>query len=124
MNEFKKNKFKSLLFGLFTFSIPMTFGILVGVFVLKFSILTSVLLASMFASHTLIAYPILGKFGVTKNRSVNLVVGGTMITDTLALLVLAVIVGMTKGTVNSEFWIRLFISVIIFGFIVLQFLKL
>jgi Kef-type K+ transport system membrane component KefB/nucleotide-binding universal stress UspA family protein len=120
MNEFKKNKFKSLLFGVFTFSIPMTFGVLVGIFVLKFSILTSVLLASMFASHTLIAYPILGKFGVTKNRSVNLVVGGTMITDTLALLVLAVIVGMTKGTVNSEFWIRLFISVIIFGFIVLH----
>ena len=44
--------------------------------------LTSVLLASMFASHTLIAYPILGKYGITKNRSVNLVVGGTMITDT------------------------------------------
>ncbi|MEN3322951.1 cation:proton antiporter [Mariniflexile soesokkakense] len=120
MNEFKKNKFKSLLFGLFTFSIPMTFGILVGVFILKFSVLTSVLLASMFASHTLIAYPILGKFGITKNRSVNLVVGGTMITDTLALLVLAIIVGMTKGTTNSEFWIQLFISVIVFGFVVLH----
>ncbi len=120
MNEFKKNKFKSLLFGLFTFSIPMTFGVLVGVFILNFSMLTSVLLASMFASHTLIAYPILGKFGITKNRAVNLVVGGTMITDTLALLVLAVIVGMTKGTVNSEFWIRLIISILIFGFIVLH----
>ncbi|MDO7171847.1 cation:proton antiporter [Mariniflexile sp. AS56] len=120
MNEFKKNKFKSLLFGLFTFSIPMTFGVLVGIFILKFSVLTSVLLASMFASHTLIAYPILGKFGITKNRAVNIVVGGTMITDTLALLVLAIIVGLTKGSVTSEFWIRLFISVIIFGFIVLH----
>lgn len=120
MNEFKKNKFKSLLFGLYTFLIPMTFGILVGVYILNFSVLTSVLLASMFASHTLIAYPILGKFGITKNRAVNLVVGGTMITDTLALLVLAIIVGITKGTTNLEFWIRLFISVIIFGFIVLH----
>ncbi|MBP0904436.1 cation:proton antiporter [Mariniflexile gromovii] len=120
MNEFKKNKFKSLLFGLYTFSIPMTFGILVGIFILKFSVLTSVLLASMFASHTLIAYPILGKFGITKNRAVNLVVGGTMITDTLALLVLAIIVGMTKGTTSLEFWIRLFISVMVFGFIVLH----
>ncbi|MFG6686392.1 cation:proton antiporter [Mariniflexile sp. HNIBRBA6329] len=120
MNEFKKNKFKSLLFGLYTFTIPMTFGILVGIFILKFSVLTSVLLASMFASHTLIAYPILGKFGITKNRAVNLVVGGTMITDTLALLVLAIIVGMTKGTTNLEFWIRLFISVVVFGFIVLH----
>lgn len=120
MNEFKKNKFKSLLFGLYTFSIPMCFGVLVGVYILNFSLITSVLLASMFASHTLIAYPILGKFGVTKNRAVNIVVGGTMITDTLALLVLAIIVGMTKGTTNTAFWIKLFISVIIFGFIVLH----
>lgn len=120
MNEFKKNKFKSLLFGLFTFAIPMVFGVLVGIFILKFSVLTSVLLASMFASHTLIAYPILGKFGIAKNRAVNLVVGGTMITDTLALLVLAIIVGMTKGAVTAEFWIKLFISVAIFGFIVLH----
>ncbi|CAH8283895.1 Kef-type K+ transport system membrane component KefB [Mariniflexile fucanivorans] len=120
LNDFKKNRFKSLLFGLYTFSIPMVFGILVGVYVLKFSILTSVLLASMFASHTLIAYPILGKFGVAKNRAVNIVVGGTMITDTLALLVLAIIVGMTKGTTNFEFWMQLFISVIVFGFIVLH----
>lgn len=120
MNEFKKNKFKSLLFGLFTFSIPMVFGVLVGYFVLKFSLLTSILLASMFASHTLIAYPILGKFGVTKNRAVNLVVGGTMITDTLALFVLAIVIGMTKDAVSSAFWIRLFISIIIFGFVVLH----
>ncbi|WP_372753969.1 cation:proton antiporter [Mariniflexile sp.] len=120
MNEFKKNKFKSLLFGLFTFSIPMMFGVLVGVFILKFTVMTSVLLASMFASHTLIAYPILGRFGVSKNRSVNIVVGGTMITDTLALLVLAIVVGMTKGTTNTAFWIQLFISVMVFGFIVLH----
>ena len=120
MNDFKKNKFKSLLFGLYTFSIPMTFGVLVGVYILKFSVVTSVLLASMFASHTLIAYPIVGKFGVAKNRAVNIVVGGTMITDTLALLVLAVIVGMTKGTTSVHFWVQLVISVIIFGFIVLH----
>jgi len=119
INEFKKNRFKSLLFGLYTFTFPMIFGFLVGVYILKFSVLTSVLLASMFASHTLIAYPILGKFGITKNRSVNIVVGGTMITDTLALLVLAIIVGMTKGDVNNEFWIHLIISIIIFGIIVL-----
>lgn len=120
MNEFKKNKFKSLLFGLYTFSIPMVSGVLVGIYILEFSVMTSVLLASMFASHTLIAYPILGKFGVAKNRAVNIVVGGTIITDTLALLVLAIVVGMTKGTTNFEFWVRLLISVVIFGFIVLQ----
>jgi len=117
--EFKKNSAKSLLFGLYTFLIPMTLGILTGIYILNFSILTSVLLASMFASHTLIVYPILSKLGVTKNRAVNIAVGGTMITDTLALLVLAVIVGMAHGEVNSAFWTKLSISILVFGLIVM-----
>lgn len=117
--EFKKNSKKSLLFGMYTFLIPMTIGTLAGIYVLHFSIPTSVLLASMFASHTLIAYPILSKLDVTKNRAVNIAVGGTMITDTLALIVLAVIVGMTNGEVNTAFWTRLSISLIIFALIVM-----
>jgi len=117
--DFKKNSNKSLVFGLFTFIIPMTLGTLTGLYVLKFSMATSVLLASMFASHTLIAYPLISKMGVAKNKAVNITVGGTMITDTLALLVLAVIVGMTTGEVNTEFWVRLTISIIVFGLIVM-----
>ncbi|GGD32313.1 cation:proton antiporter [Flavobacterium orientale] len=117
--EFKKNSGKSLVFGLLTFSIPMTIGTLAGYYVLGFSIATSVLLASMFASHTLIAYPIVSKLGVAKNRAVNVTVGGTMITDTLALLVLAVIAGMQVGEINQEFWIRLGVSVIVFGLVVM-----
>ncbi len=119
LGEFKKNSAKSLLFGLYAFLIPMTLGTLSGIYILDFSILTSVLLASMFASHTLIVYPILSKLGVTKNRAVNIAVGGTMITDTLALLVLAVIVGMTQGEVNSAFWTKLSISILVFGLIVM-----
>lgn len=119
MAEFKKNATKSLLFGLYTFLIPMILGILTGIYILNFSILSSVLLASMFASHTLIVYPILSKLGVTKNRAVNIAVGGTMITDTLALIVLAIVVGMTQGEVNAAFWTKLSISILIFGFIVM-----
>lgn len=119
MGDFKKNSKKSIVFGLYTFIIPMVLGTLAGLYILKFSVFTSVLLASMFASHTLIAYPLISKLGVAKNRAVNIAVGGTMITDTLALLVLAVIVGMTTGEVNSEFWIRLIISILIFGLIVM-----
>ena len=118
MAEFKKNSIKSLVFGLITFIIPMTLGSLLSYYVLGFSWFTSILLASMFASHTLIAYPIVSKFGVTKNRAVNVTVGGTMITDTLALLVLAVIAGMSTGEINNEFWIRLGVSVLIFVAIV------
>ena len=119
IEEFKKNSSKSLIFGLYTFLIPMILGTLSSIYILNLSILSSVLVASMYASHTLISYPILSKLGVTKNRAVNITVGGTMITDTLALLVLAVIVGMTKGEVNTAFWTRLSISILIFGLIVM-----
>lgn len=118
LGDFKKNSGKSIIFGLYTFLIPMTLGILGGLYLLDFSIYTSILLASMFASHTLIAYPLISKLGVAKNRAVNITVGGTMITDTLALLVLAVIVGMTTGEVNTEFWVRLSISLVVFGLVV------
>lgn len=117
--EFKKNSSKSLVYGLLTFSIPMIIGILAGKYLLHFSMPTSILLASMFASHTLIAYPIVSKLGVAKNRAVNITVGGTMITDTLALLVLAVIAGMQTGEINQEFWIRLGVSVVVFGLVVM-----
>jgi len=119
LNEFRKNSGKSMVFGMYTFLIPMTLGILAGYFILKMSMPAAILLASMFASHTLIAYPILGKLGVTRNRAVNITVGGTMITDTLALLVLAVIVGMSAGEVNSSFWIRLALSITAFGLVVM-----
>jgi len=117
--DFKKNSKKSLVFGLYTFIIPMTLGTLTGLYVLEFSMSTSVLLASMFASHTLIVYPLISKMGVAKNKAVNISVGGTIITDTLSLLVLAVIVGMTTGEVNTEFWVKLTISIIVFGIIVM-----
>lgn len=113
--EFKKNSGKSLLFGMLTFLIPMALGTIAGYWLLELSVMSSVLLASMFASHTLIAYPILSKLGVTKNRAVNISVGGTMITDTLALLVLAVIVGMNAGVVDTAFWTRLSVSMVLFG---------
>lgn len=88
---------------MYTFLIPMILGTVVGIWVLRFNVLTSVLLASMFASHTLIAYPIISKLGISKNKAVSITVGGTMITDTLALLVLTIIVGMATGQVNDMF---------------------
>lgn len=117
--QFKKNSFRSLVFGLYTFIIPMSIGFVAGFYILGFSVNTSILLASLFASHTLIAYPILSKLGVTRNRAVHIAVGGTMITDTLALLVLAVIVGMTVSEVNREFWTRLTVSILVFGSVII-----
>jgi len=108
--DFKKNSYRSVIFGLYTFSIPMLLGILVGFYYLDFSLPTSVLLASMFASHTLIAYPMISSIGVAKNRAVTMTIGGTMITDTLALLVLAAIVGIKTGHITEGFWLKMGLS--------------
>lgn len=122
MADFRKNSGKSIVFGLFTFSIPMTLGTLAGYYLLKLPLNSSILLASMFASHTLIAYPIISKSGILKNPAVSITVGGTMITDTLALLVLAVIAGMATGNITDDFFLRLSVSVVVFAlFIVLLF---
>lgn len=119
LNTFKKNSWKSLIFGIYTFLIPMGLGIAAAVYILDFGILTSVLLASMFASHTLIAYPIISKLGIQNNRAVAIAVGGTLITDILALLVLAVIAGMAIGDIGNDFWVRLSISVLLFALTVM-----
>ena len=119
LGDLKKNSRKSIVFGLLTFSIPMLFGILAGVYLMHFSMPTSILIGSMFASHTLITYPIVTKLDVVKNRAVVITVGGTIITVTLGLLVLAVIIGMQTGVVNTLFWTQLSVSILIFSAIVL-----
>lgn len=119
MGDFKKNKWKSLTFGIYTFAVPFVLGYLGAIYILDFSVLTSILFASLFSSHTLIAYPLVSKLGIAKNPAVNITVGGTMITDVLALLVLAIIVGMSQGDVGTAFWLKLSISFIVFALVVL-----
>lgn len=114
MGDFKKNSGRSFVFGMYTFLIPMGLGIVAGLYLLNFSMNTSILLASMFASHTLIAYPIISKLGISKDKSVTITVGGTMITDMLALLVLTIIVGMATGQIGEHFWTQLSISILVF----------
>lgn len=119
LREFRKNSRKSLVFGLFTFLIPMGIGTVVSLWVLDLPMPSSILLASMFASHTLIAYPIVSKLGIVRNRAVTITIGGTLITDTLALLVLAAIVGLTTGQSGPGFWWQLAFFVLLFGVMVL-----
>ncbi|MFI3248683.1 MAG: cation:proton antiporter [Rikenellaceae bacterium] len=114
INEFIKNRWRSIVFGLFTFSIPMVMGTLAGLYLLHFSMITSILLASMFASYTLMAYPIISKMGLKRNPAVTVTIGGTVIAESAALLVLAVIVGMTGGVIDTTFWSTMVIKIIIF----------
>lgn len=119
MGDFKKNKWKSITFTAYTFAVPFILGLVGGYYVLHFSLLTSVLFASLFSSHTLISYPLVSKLGIARNLAVNITVGGTMLTDVMSLLVLAIVVGMTQGEVDSTFWISLGLSVLAFSLTVL-----
>ncbi len=119
MNDFRKNAGKSSLLGLYGFIIPMVLGTFASLWLLGFPVTTSVLLASMFASHTLITYPIISKFGIARNRAVNISVGSTLITNVLALTVLAIIVALTHGNLNSSFWVRLSISYLLFAAVII-----
>lgn len=115
MNDFKSNRNKSLLFGFFTFIFPLTIGFPVCYYFLQYDFNASFLTASMFATHTLVAYPIVSKLGISKNQAVAITVGGTILTDTAVLIILAVIMGNSQGNLNQEFWIRLGISLAIFS---------
>ncbi|MBL0098795.1 MAG: cation:proton antiporter [Saprospiraceae bacterium] len=115
MNEFKTYRNKSLLFGFFTFIIPILLGFPVCYYLLKFDFNASILTASMFATHTLVAYPIVSRFGISKNQAVAITVGGTILTDTAVLIILAVIMRNAQGNLNAVFWYRMFISLAIFS---------
>ncbi|MGN6211759.1 cation:proton antiporter domain-containing protein [Parafilimonas sp.] len=119
MGDFKRNKWKSLTFGFYTFAAPFILGFICAYYILGFSMLTSILFASLFSSHTLIAYPLVSKMGISKNRAINITVGGTVITDLVTLLVLAAVVGVAQGQAGKEFWFNLTLSILAFGLTVL-----
>ena len=119
MTDFKKNRWRSLLLGVLAFVIPIALGLVANVGLLGYGLATSVLLASMYASHTLVTYPIVLRYGVSRQRSVSISVGGTAFTDTLTLLVLAVISGYYKGVRDDYFLLLLALKVVVVGAFIL-----
>ncbi|MGC9150411.1 MAG: cation:proton antiporter [Microbacter sp.] len=117
LNEFKINKHKSLVFGFFTFIIPLTIGFPVCYYGLGYNFDTSFLTASMFATHTLLTYSIVSRFGLAKNQAVAITVGGTILTDTGVLLILSVIKENHYGALSEVFWIRIGVSIILFSIV-------
>ncbi len=106
--QFIRDRHHSLVFGSLTFSIPLVLGSLMGHYYLGLNWPAAILLASMFSSHTLLTYPIASRLGLTKSRAVTTTIGGTLFTDTAALLVLAVIAARHQGEAGPVFWLRLF----------------
>ena len=111
MEDFKKNKTKGIIFGFLSFAIRFGIGMWSCMKLLNFGITTSILMGCMFASHTLISYPIISRYGLSKLRSVNITIGGTIIVDTLALIGLAIISGMYKGDTSGMFWVMMGVKV-------------
>lgn len=119
MEDFKSIRVKATVLGLLAFIFPLGIGIWTNLHLLGYGLLTSVLLASMYASHTLIAYPIVIRYGINRQRAVSIAVGGTAVTDTLTLLVLAVIAGMFKGGTSDMFWMWLILKVILLSLFIM-----
>lgn len=91
LRRFLEDPQSAALFGLVSFGLPFVAGTAIVVVFLGLDPLAGALLAAVFASHTLLAYPVVNRYGITKNRAVTAVFGGILFTDTLALLVLALV---------------------------------
>jgi len=118
LDDLKRNAGKAITFGLATFALPMIIGT-AAMLPLGYSLLASVLIASCFASHTLVALPLLNKLGIMRTPTVTTTLGGTLIVNVLALLVLAVVVKANEGDLTLSFWLFLIPSLVIYTFAVL-----
>lgn len=117
--QFRKTKNRSLAFGSTTFLVPLITGTLVGRLVGGFDWNASILIGSLLASHTLLAYPIVQRLGVVNDEAVTVTIGATIFTDIGALLVLAICVGVNKGNFSATSLAVLLISITIYSLAIL-----
>lgn len=98
VGSFLKNQRKNITFGLLTFTIPFLFGFAICKYFLGFGYLPSLLIASMFSTQTMIAFPIVSRLRLTKTLPVEISIGGTIITDTLVLLIFVIITSLSANS--------------------------
>jgi Kef-type K+ transport system membrane component KefB len=111
LDDFAANRRHAMGFGVLTFAFPMLIGTAV-IAAMGFELLAAILLASCWASHTLLTYPTFRRFGTQSNTAVATSVGATIITDTAALLVLVVVARAHQGELGAEFWLTLIPSLL------------
>ncbi|QPC48138.1 cation:proton antiporter [Mangrovibacillus cuniculi] len=112
LNGFKQYRQRSITFGLFSFLTPFLVGMFLSV-LLGYDWWAAVLLGSIVGSHTLLSYPIASRLGIAKNGAITTTIGGTLVTDTLAMVVLAVVAGAAVGDLSMIFWVKLIASAVI-----------
>ena len=118
MFHLRKNLSRGILFGLITFSIPMLAGIIGSRISFGASWATCVLIASMYASHTLISYPIVSKFGLQNAKAAVIAVCATIVTVMLALLTLAGVVEAAEGGFSMGHFMLLLLQMAIYAVVV------
>ncbi len=122
IQDVMKQRNQAVVYGIVSFLIPIGIGFVCNHWILGYVTPAALLMASMYAAHTLITYPTVMKMGITKHRAVNIAVGGTIVAVTLTLILLAVVGGVFKqGNGDFALWILLLkvavlSSVIIFVF--------
>lgn len=119
---FQRTRNRSLAFGFLTFTIPMIGGIGIGL-MFGFGWLAAVLIGSLLASHTLLAYPIVQRLGLVSNEAVTVTVGATIFTDIGSLLVLAICIGINQGDFSTVKLLTLLGSLGLYAIAVLVGLK-
>ncbi len=119
MQDIQKIKGRAIVLGLLSFALPMLVGFGANRWFLQYGVAAALLMAAMYASHTLIAYPIALRYGLSRRASVSIAVGGTIVADTLTLLVLAVVGGTFKEEVSGLYWVWLVLKVVLLGGIII-----
>ena len=117
LNDLRNNRYKSLVFGLFTFLIPLLLGYVSSRYLLHYALASSVLMAAMYASHTLVSFPMVSRLGLAKKTVVNIAVGGTIVTETLVLLILAAVSSHYRQEADSMNELRMLIGLLVSVFI-------
>jgi Kef-type K+ transport system membrane component KefB/nucleotide-binding universal stress UspA family protein len=118
INQFMRVRSRSIVFGFFTFLLPQLMGMGLG-WILGLDWLGMILLGSAFASHTLIAFPILTRLGVARNEAVAVTIGATVLTDIGAFIILAVVLGAKTGGLSVGYFVQLFILLSIFTLLII-----
>ena len=114
MQGLKNNRTRGIVFGLLTSLIPFGMGFAAGYWALGYNVAASLLLACIFASHTLVAYPIVGRYGVNRHKSVTVSIAATMIALLFALIILAAIAGTYKGGNDIWFWLLFAVKCVVY----------
>ncbi len=121
LDQFQQVRKRTFVYGALSYILPQVSGIIIGRMLLDMNWPTSILLGSLYASQTLVAYPILTRLGIIRNEATSISVGATIITDILSLLVLGVIVGSQGQSLSLIFLLRLvlftgvYAALILFG---------